>query len=668
MAVVWTIKEKCQRCYTCIRECPAKAIKVHNGQAEVIPERCIGCGHCYKVCTQGAKEIASGLPAVERMLGEQTEKLYPVALLAPSFPAAYPEIPYRKIVGGLLALGFKAVYEVAAGAELVNEAYKKILHDPNSLPKPLLASSCPAIVDFVQKYKPELIGHLIPVVSPMTATAKMVKQLTDRKALTVFIGPCIAKKMERLLPEVSEWVDEVLTFEELNELLEKSDISFSQSPDGEFTPPHARLAGLYPVSGGLTRSAGLTFDLLDNNIILTEGKMRSLELLDLISRNAIEAEFIDILFCEGCINGPAMASDKNYFSRKNNVVNFVTTRSDNHTPVEPLRFSSLELCCTFSADDHRLPEPDEEEIKRIFRRINKLSAKDELNCGACGYPTCREYAKAVYTGLAEEEMCLPFLIEKIEHTRKELQNSLQELNAMQEQLIQSEKLASVGQLAAGVAHEVNNPLASIILYAHLLLKNFPTDDAKAADISLILNEAERCQRIVSGLLDFARQGKLALHKADIYEIINRSVEKFNKKYERNITIIAPEKIPQFYFDPDQITQVIDNLLKNSIDATAKEDDIQVVLTPEAQRMTIVVKDSGCGIKKEDQPKLFTPFFTTKRPGQGTGLGLPIVYGIIKMHRGQISVRSKENKGTEVKIILPTDLKNIEYQQNQKRLP
>ncbi len=666
MPVVWTIEEKCKRCYSCIRECPAKAIKVEKGQAKVIQDRCIGCGHCVSVCSQKAKAVLSGIDATLSFLNSDSPTF---AMLAPAFPAAFPDVDPGLVVGALKALGFSKVVEVAFGADLINRKYKALVSrneekDPHKTNEPVITSSCPAICEYIQKYVPELISHLAPIVSPMVAMGRVVKMFYGDHNKVVFIGPCSAKKVEMLDEEVKDSVDEVLTFTEIEKIFVKKNIQFDQIQKMPFDPPHPYLGRLYPISGGLLRSAGLPFDIMNNDIILTEGKQRILNLLECIHNHEIDAKMVDVLFCEGCINGPYMNHSINYFSRKQKIVKY----SDSKRPLTNYpeweknikKCTDLPLTRKFKFQAISKIEPSDSEIRRILLKINKRTESDELNCGACGYASCREYATAVFQGLAEEEMCLPFLVDKQEKMQIELQSSFKELSETQEQLIHHEKLASIGQLAAGVAHEVNNPLGSIMLYAHLVLQKLGQDDPNASDLYFIMEEAKRCQKIVAGLLNFARQGHLKFNKQDIGKIIEKIINTVEKqKLFENIKIQnqLDAKLPQIDVDRDQIHQVFLNLIINAAEAMQdnnlnKKLEIESVIDTETNRLFLHFRDNGVGIPAENMGKLFTPFFTTKQIGEGTGLGLPIAYGIVKMHRGNISVKSEIGKGTTFTVELP----------------
>ena len=188
-ALITTVKERCRMCYTCVRECPAKAIRIYDGQAEVIGARCIACGNCVRVCSQQAKQVADSIDRVDQLLAGNRPV---VVCLAPSFPAEFTEIPYEQLVGMLRALGFGGVHEVSFGADLVARQYRRLLSG-DSVHR-FIATSCPAIVGYVERYHPEMVASLAPIVSPMVAMARAVRHLADEEIEIVFIGPCIAKK------------------------------------------------------------------------------------------------------------------------------------------------------------------------------------------------------------------------------------------------------------------------------------------------------------------------------------------------------------------------------------------------------------------------------------------------------------------------------------------
>jgi len=648
--IVRTIADRCKRCYTCIRNCPAKAIKVEGGQAKVMDERCIGCGNCVRVCSQSAKEIEGAVDAVTRMLAEEAPVL---ACLAPSFPVILDGLKPGQLVAALRQLGFAEVLEVAFGAELVAAAYARLEADG-----PLIATPCPAIYAYVEKYLPRLLPHLAPVVSPMVALGRVIKQRYRPGARVVFIGPCVAKKAERKDPEVGDVVDAVLSYAEIRQMLETAGVDPAALAAEPFSGPRPSLGRIFPVSGGLLRTAGGQGDVLDESVIVTEGVERSIQVLRELEAGHLQARFLDVLMCEGCIGGPLAGSERSPFARKDAVCAYVRESQGEAPALGPdlAAYADIDLSRGFADQKISLPQPTEEQIRAILASVNKFQREDELNCGACGYNSCREKAVAVFQGLAEATMCLPYLIDQLEATCQQLALSKQELEMAEEQLIHSEKLASMGQLAAGVAHEINNPLGTILIYAHLLLRNLQAPDPHRPDLETIAAEAERCRSIVAGLLDFARQTKVDLQPTDLNALVQESAAAVEKHPEFGGVSFAYQLDPDLPLTPldgPQLKQALINLFSNAAEAMPQGGTIIVTTGREEQeRVWVRVADTGAGIPEENVGKLFTPFFTTKPIGKGTGLGLAIVYGIVKMHQGQIEVKSKPGQGSAFTLLLP----------------
>jgi signal transduction histidine kinase len=264
---------------------------------------------------------------------------------------------------------------------------------------------------------------------------------------------------------------------------------------------------------------------------------------------------------------------------------------------------------------------------------------------------------AIFKGLAESEMCLPHTIEQLKTTVNELASSNQQLANTQEALMQSEKLASMGQLAAGIAHEVNNPLGVVLMYSHLLLEQFENNPEMQSDLKMIAEQADRCKKIVAGLLHFARQNKVQLVETNIVELFDMLKKIITVPSLITFEIVNELDDPRLWIDRDQMIQVLTNLIDNAYAAMSKGGIVTIRMHDNNDQIKIEITDTGCGIAKENISKLFEPFFTTKKIGKGTGLGLAVAYGIIKMHRGDIKVESNADPeagptGTTFKITLP----------------
>ncbi len=659
--VVSTIPEKCRRCYTCVRECPAKAIKVEIGQAMVIEERCIACGNCVKVCAVNAKEIADCASRISEML-QHGERVF--ACLAPSFVATFHPLSPGTIITAIRKLGFAEVWEVAFGAELVSRCYTNVFAEAKKTGRAVITTPCPAIVAYVEKHMPSLLPALAPIVSPMIAVAKAIKRRHGKQVRVVFIGPCIAKKNEFRDPAVAEIVDGVLTYRELATMFVEHGIVPADIEESFFDGPRSHLARSYPLSGGLLKSAGLSQDILENDVVVTEGKDRVLEVLKEIEAGKAQARLYDLAFCEGCINGPVLFNNLSSLTKKEIVATFVNEQARYTTQRELAEslseFEDVDLSRTFSNHNVNLPQPSEKEIQWALRLMRKEHPVDQLNCGTCGYRTCREKAIAVCQGIAEPEMCLPYVVEELENSFEQIKHSHLELAAAQDRLLQSERLASMGQLSAGVAHEINNPLGTVLIYSHMMLKQLPEGDQRRADLEMIVSEATRCKTIVRGLLDFARQSQVNRVATNIIALLNDIRAIMNSRVANSgvrFIIDAPNDLPDLMLDAAQIKQLLINLVSNGVDACGERGTVTVTTRYDqsAQTVHIQVSDDGCGIPPENMPKLFTPFFTTKAPTKGTGLGLAIAYGVVKMHMGNISAESELGKGTTFTITLPVEV-------------
>lgn len=664
--IIRTIKQNCRRCYTCVRGCPANAIRIEDGQSFVVAERCISCGNCTLVCSQNAKAYLSGVERAQWLLEEADVPV--AALLAPSFPADFAE-PAEQVVGAFKAAGFDYVVEVAQGADLVSEAYRRLLEaEPSGVH---IATACPAVVEFVRKYHPEFVDRLVPVVSPMIAAALSVKELHGENVHCVFVGPCVAKKAEARDPLLPQVVDEVLTLQEAHRLLAERGVDPADATAAAWDEPAAGRARVFPLPGGLLESAGLDRGILDPEVLVVAGREETVELLDgLAAADTGKALLVEALMCQGCYCGPGIKSDEPGLLRKRRVGEYVaaTRRREGagEAGAEPAAraaataaLEALPLSREFVADDQRLAPPSEDRIREILARTNKFFPEDELNCGACGYPTCRAKAIAVYNGMAEEAMCLPFMVEQAERVCHELKVPWTEMREVHRHLINTEKLASMGQMAAGVAHELNNPLSTILLYSHILRKKLGGDEDVEHDLDLVAAESERCKKIVGNLLDFARQSRVHLEPTSVLELATQAVDSVActlppGEHQVRLEVDVPQDLT-VDLDRDQMAQVLVNLVKNAVEAMeGRSGVIRVSAHPHEDRrlVHIAVSDEGAGIPQKARDKIFQPFFTTKSIGKGTGLGLPISYGIVKMHHGTIWFDTELGRGTTFHIELP----------------
>jgi iron only hydrogenase large subunit-like protein/nitrogen-specific signal transduction histidine kinase len=648
--LVYTIKELCRTCYTCVRECPAKAIRIVGGQAEVIDERCIACGNCTKVCSQGAKVFLNTTDRVVKLL-ETDSKV--AAIIAPSFPAEFADISNHHVLTGMIkALGFEYVAEVSFGADLVADRYKKLVSESKNF---YISSDCPSIVNYIKFYHPALVDSLAPIVSPMVAMSRVVREKYGKDTRIVFIGPCIAKKAE------STEIDEAITFTELRDMLADNGITTENCVPVDFDQPVGGRGAIFPVARGLLQTAKISDNAITGNIIAAEGRIDFQGALKEFEAGLIKNQHMELLCCEGCIMGPGLSKNGKQYNRRALVSSYANSKMQNIDSESWQKsfeeFTELDLSFRHRHEDPLIETLEEDDVRDILIKMGKKTKKDQLDCGACGYESCVEHAIAIKKGLAEVEMCLPYTIEKLHKSVKDIALSNEKLTSMKQALKQSEKLAHMGQLSAGIAHELNNPLGVVIMYSNILLEESKAEDPVREDLKLIVEQAGRCKKIVAGLLNFARKNQVNHQLVSIKELVNHSLESLiipeNIKIDINDLTTSPEAM----LDSEQMTQVLTNLVKNAIDAMPMGGSINIKLEDTLGDVIFTIADTGTGIKEEDRAKIFEPFFTTKGIGHGTGLGLATAYGVVKMHKGHITAESNNDPakgptGTSFKIMLP----------------
>ncbi|MBQ8302277.1 MAG: PAS domain-containing protein [Clostridia bacterium] len=391
-------KSNCKNCYKCIRHCPVKAIRFSGNQAHIIGNECILCGHCFVVCPQNAKEIVDGTEKA-RVLLQSGDPV--VVSLAPSFIANYEGVGIESMRKALKKLGFFDVEETAIGATIVKTEYERMLAEEER--DIIITSCCHSVNLLIQKYFPSTLEYLADVMSPMQAHCADIKKRIP-KAKTVFIGPCVAKKDEA--EHYEGLVDAVLTFEELSNWLKSERIELDKDID---ETPESR-ARFFPTTGGVLKTMaqnapGYTYLALD-------GVENCISALRDIESGKIHKCFIEMSACVGsCIGGPVMEK----YHRSSPIKDFITVSNyAGERDFDVAQPAPMELKKHFAMIEHRLPTPSDMEIMSVLRQMGKFKPQDELNCGSCGYNSCREKAIAIIQGKAESSMCLPFLKDKAE--------------------------------------------------------------------------------------------------------------------------------------------------------------------------------------------------------------------------------------------------------------
>lgn len=386
----------CRNCYKCIRHCPVKSIKFSGNQAHILQNDCILCGTCYVVCPQNAKQIKNDVDRVKNAIADGKKV---IASLAPSFAANYG-VGLTAMTNALKKLGFHSAEETSIGAEIVKKQYEKILAEGKA--DVLISSCCHTVNTLIQKYYPDQLAHLAHVLSPMQAHCKRLKE-ENPDAYTVFIGPCISKKEEA--DKYREHVDTVLTYGELSDWLKSEGIAIENCPDEK---EHNRSA-LFPTTGGIIRS--MDTEGLPYSFITVDGMENCMKTLEDIRSGDIKGCFVEMSACAGsCIGGPVMENEKPEPVRNFLAIDRYAGKNDIVENVP----AAEEIKKDFDVEAGFKDYPSEAQIKEILTKMGKTTPDHELNCGSCGYNTCREKAVAVYQGKADFTMCLPYLKEKAE--------------------------------------------------------------------------------------------------------------------------------------------------------------------------------------------------------------------------------------------------------------
>ncbi len=399
-SVVYTNKAKCRDCYRCVRVCPVNAIKMENGQAKVIPENCISCGTCIPECPQNAKTYVKN---TDEVLDFLSGKQQVIISIAPSFASVYNKWERKRLPSALRQAGFWLVTETAIGAHEVALKTKEIIE--NKPDSSHICTACPAVVNYIEKYNKNEIHFLTPVVSPMVAHARILKKQYGPETKVIFVGPCVAKKSEALHPKHQNIVDAVITFNELNEILKQKKIDLKACEESDFDQKASGMSRLFPIEQGLLKTAGIDKKNDKNKHVALSGFEDIKDAFGTIGESY--GNFvIEPLFCRaGCINGPILRQ-RNLLHKKQELIDYYEESKSTfpiNKPAENLNFN-YEASKTFSNISF-----SEDEIKEVLKNTGKETEENELNCGACGYNTCRDKAIAVLQGIAEVEMCMPYM-------------------------------------------------------------------------------------------------------------------------------------------------------------------------------------------------------------------------------------------------------------------
>ncbi|MFN2394450.1 MAG: [Fe-Fe] hydrogenase large subunit C-terminal domain-containing protein, partial [Bacteroidales bacterium] len=402
--------DKCNQSHACIRACPVQAITVikNSENPEINHDRCIGCGSCLNVCPVNAVSYISSTDETFELL-KSDKKV--AAIVDPSISGEFPDITdYRRFVDMIRTLGFDYVNEVSFGVDLVAKEYNKLFSSFKG--KYYITANCPSIISYVEKFYPEMTSNLSPIVTPMTATAMVVRKKFGLDIGVVYIGPCVSAKDEAMHHKGKGKVDAVLTFHELRQMFHEKNIKESTVEYSDFDEPIGYLGSLYPLSKGILTAAGLPENIMESSVLTTDGKFNIMDAIDEFSQGPeVLKKHFNLFYNKGCLMGPGTTPDNRKFLRKTLVMDYAKKRLKNFDKKKWEKdmsyFSDLDLTRTFTPDDQRLEMPSDDKIEEILKSVDK-SVDENSSCNACGFRSCRDFAVSVSQGLAKPDTCLTY--------------------------------------------------------------------------------------------------------------------------------------------------------------------------------------------------------------------------------------------------------------------
>lgn len=502
MALIEIIPEKCTDCLHCARVCPVHAIivKVGKDHPTIEPERCIGCGTCITACSSDGIKYYDSKSKVKSLL-KSVQKV--AALVDPSISAEFPDVTdYRKFVGMIRQLGFELVLDVSFGVDLVARKYKMLFEERKG--KYYITSNCPAMVEQVRKFHPDLTRNLAPIVSPMDATARVAKSVYGEQTTTVFIGPCIAAKLWSGEFEENSGIDAVLTFNELRQLFDENNIHESQLEYSDFDPPLGNIGSLYPISSGILEAVAIDQSYLNGKVISAAGKKSSLKSIESFERNIEQIQkHFNVFYNEGCMMGPGMSTKDNIQLRTARVLDYTRRRlknlDENKWQLEMEKFKDLNLDCNFKPDDQRLEKPSNSRIDEILTLLDKSGEPTGI-CAGCGFDSCRSFAVAVANGLTRTDMCFDFniknknnYIETLRDSKSKLETEIEQVkNELKEHLTEFELTNDKLETSRAIMNQI--PSGVVIVDQKLKITS-----SNRSFIEILGDEARDIDEIIPGL-------------------------------------------------------------------------------------------------------------------------------------------------------------------------
>ncbi|MBN1952224.1 MAG: 4Fe-4S binding protein [Bacteroidales bacterium] len=499
--LVYIEPEKCTNCYTCVRICPVKAIRAIPNSIHPVLEndRCISCGACIESCAPKAIKYRSSIEEAKRILASKVHK---VAIISPSIAAEFEDISdYRKFVQMIKSLGVQNVYEISFGVDLIATKYMTFFSDFKG--RYYISSCDPVVVNFIEKYHPNLINNLVPFVSPMVAMAKVIREKHQNPLSIIYIGPNIASKDEILLYNDDGKIDCAITFPELRQLFKENSIDENTVDYSEFDSPRGFKGSLFPIRNGLIQAADIDENLLTTHVVCVEGKKSMIESIEEFESNVkVIHRHLHVMYGNS-LSGPGLTTKGNHLLKEHLVIKYANKRITNFFRAEWYddleRYSNLKITRKFKSNDQRIPEPPIDKVRKALKTLGK-EPDDAVNCNQCGYGSCREFAVDMAKGIIIPEMCSVY---SIKHT-KSSNETLKELN---EKLVQTRKELKVAKDKLRTEHdsayqasELTNAMLNK-LRAGIVIVDYQMKIVKANDTfcKIIGEEAEEINEVVPGL-------------------------------------------------------------------------------------------------------------------------------------------------------------------------
>lgn len=494
-------KQTCTQCYACVRTCPVKAFQIQSGTSvpEINPGRCIGCGDCVLVC--GPKSI-SYRSSVEAAKAQFESGVPLTALLSPSVSAEFDDVSdYRKLVTMIKALGVQHVNEVSFGVDLLAYKYLSLLNDFKG--RYYITSIDPVVISFIEKYHPNLISNLAPLVSPMIAMARVIRKLQGPECRIIYIGPEIATKDEALKFDREASVDVVITFEELRQLFKEYNIDESNLEFSAIDGPLSYKGSLYPLRNGFAQAADMDENLLTASMVSIEGKREMIHAIEEFEQHitTIQRHFC-ISFGNG-LEGPGLTRRGNRLYKEHQVIKYANKRLQNFFRVEWYdnlqQFLELDLSRSFTADDQRLPDPSPERIREILSELGKTESSS-AGCLECGYENCADFARDIAHRLTTPEMCLSYAIRNTARFEESLHDLNEKLAQARKALRESESKMNVEKESSLQASELTNAMLEKLRAGVVIVDNLlKVVKANSTFTAILGEEAEMINEVIPGL-------------------------------------------------------------------------------------------------------------------------------------------------------------------------